>query len=85
MSIAPEHQDEISRLRNKVQCSKDYKCIESETEDLCEVMAIGKGDEAVLRCVGREPCSSGCSLVFGYEMRLCSCPLRDYIWRKIGK
>jgi len=75
----------MSRLRAEVKCSKDFKCIESGLENLCEVIAIGRGNEAVLQCIGKEPCSSDCSLVFGYEMRLCSCPLRDYIWRNFGK
>ena len=79
-SISDDHQEAMSRLRERVPCSKGFRCVESELSDLCEVIPIGSRDDVVLQCLGEEPCSIQCSQVFGYSMRLCRCALRQYIW-----
>lgn len=85
MDLSDAQKEEISRLRQMVQCSKGHRCTESGHEDLCEVLPIGRGESSLLQCLGKEPCAGECSEIFGYSMRVCNCPLRKFIWEEFGK
>jgi len=85
MEVTEAQNEAISRLRPQVQCSKSHICVEAGIDPPCEVYRVGYGEDVLLQCLGKEPCAGQCSEIFLYSMRVCNCPLRQYIWKEFGR
>lgn len=76
-------------IRNKIEgiigglsCPKQFKCVSSDFQQLCQAQDIGMDDFLV--CL--EPDSTKCvfALTFGYG-HLCRCPLRVFLAKRLRK
>ena len=72
----------IGKIMGKMQCPKNFKCVESEFEVLCRVDDFGL--ENYVECLDQDAwdCKFGVSFSSGC---LCGCPLRVYISKKLQK
>jgi len=81
MNISEEQKRDIARLREEVDCPRDFQCCRSDPTDLCKVRHVGAH---MLECMEMQsrPCP------FKYflgEEGFCKCPLRYYLAAKLGK
>lgn len=73
---------EIREIMGEMQCSKNFKCSSYGLKKLCKAKDIGKKKHLV--CLESDPtdCEFSIDSVSEY---FCSCPLRIFIARKLGK
>lgn len=76
------HKKLIEELMPGMQCSKKFKCLESDFENLCK--ARNYWNYISLECLESNPesCEFAVPNRNGY---LCRCPLRMYLREKLGK
>ena len=76
------HKKLIEELMQGMQCSKKFKCIESDFENLCK--ARNYWNYISLECLESNPesCEFAVPNRNGY---LCRCPLRMYLRERLGK
>ena len=72
----------IKELMGELNCPKNFKCAEQGFEHLCEAEDLGLDD--LLKCLDVDPLNCTFALPFG-KSHFCSCPLRVYIAKKLGK
>jgi hypothetical protein len=82
MELTQEHIQEIKKIASGIECSKDFRCHKSGLEGLCKARDIGL--ERYVECLGDEPHSCEFSLSFGRGY-LCTCPVRIYIAKNLGR
>ena len=78
-----EHErKEIEELKAHVNCSKNFACVNSVIEDLCDAKYYADID--LLECLENE--LQNCELAKPYAARfICTCPLRKYIVKNFDK
>ena len=77
--IGQNHNKQIEKILDGIQCPKDFSCYTSGQERLCKAEDIGL--ESFLVCLETDPKKCKFSVVFG-GMHFCQCPLRVYIAKK---
>jgi hypothetical protein len=77
-----EVKKKIEEIMSQMQCSKNFKCADSNFEILCK--AKDSGMENFLDCLEEIPSICSFALSFGYGY-LCSCPLRVFLAKKLKK
>lgn len=73
---------EIEEIVNEFKCPREVLCCKSDFKVLCKANDIGL--ETFLECLEEDPRSCPASLRFG-DGYSCQCPLRVYIYKKLGK
>jgi hypothetical protein len=83
--VVQQDRKRIQDIIEGMQCPKNFKCVESEFEDLCRARDFG--DEKSLQCLEETspPCPFAGVYNYGFEMRFCRCPLRVYIAKHLEK
>jgi hypothetical protein len=77
-----EDRKKIEELIGEMHCPKDFKCVESGFELLCEAKDVGLDHHLV--CL--EPTAFQCRFSLMVERDYyCGCPLRIYIAKHLGK
>ncbi len=80
--VADEVRKTIEEIMGKLQCPGNFKCAESGFEVLCKARRIGMED--YLECL--EERSSTCKFAMpSRDKLLCQCPVRRYVFEKLGK
>ncbi|MFW6127617.1 MAG: hypothetical protein ACOC6M_00390 [Halobacteriota archaeon] len=80
-----EYLKEIEEIMENMECAKDFKCYRSGFKDLCEPK--GTVTDSYIECGGNcpsEPHLCEFRVLFGHSS-LCSCPLRNFIYRRLRK
>ncbi|MCP4676683.1 MAG: hypothetical protein GY854_14465 [Deltaproteobacteria bacterium] len=77
-----EDKKKIEEIIGGMQCSKNFKCAENGFKNLCCARDIGI--ESYLDCLEKEIFTCQFALDFG-EGRLCQCPLRVFLAKKLKK
>ena len=85
MLLTGAQKEHLARLRGGAECAGGLQCIESELEVLCQVHNLGHGGEAFLECRAAVLCPGRHTMIFGNSMRICGCPVRQYLWKEFGK
>ena len=71
----------IEEIIDGINCSKDFKCVESGFEKLCKVSDIGIEDSLVcLECQDLLQCAFA---VRYDKMHFCQCPVRVYLAKNL--
>lgn len=86
-SLTEKFSEEIKRIYSEIECEKDFECLKSGGEKLCQAKDIGLENYliVILKAVRWEKpalCKSG--IPFGYS-HMCKCQLRIYICRKLRR
>jgi hypothetical protein len=72
----------FEELKARVNCSKNFACVSSAIEDLCDAKYYPDID--LLECLENEP--QNCEFAKPYAARfICTCPLRKYIVNNFDK
>ena len=72
----------VASLMGEIKCPKGFACAQSGFESLCRARQIGLSSH--LRCIEDDP--SSCPFSVSYDQDcLCECPLRVYLFRKLGR
>ena len=66
----------IEEYAGSLQCTRNFKCVESGFEDLCQAKYIGVDN--YLECQDEDPWECSFVLSFG-SGHFCQCPLREYL------
>ena len=74
--------ENIKQIIGEMQCPKDFKCAKSGFEKLCKAKYNCKKKQ--LECLESDPTDCEFSIDSVNEY-FCSCPLRIFIARKLGK
>ena len=77
-----KHKEEIEKIIDRIECTKDFKCYKSGFENLCKARDIGV--EGYLECLEKDAKDCIFAVPFGYGF-LCKCPLRIYIAKELQK
>jgi len=86
--LAQEYVKEIEEIMERMDCPKDFRCYKSGLGNLCAAKDIGT--DICLECLEDNPrdCKFslcvGDSYAFG-ESRLCACPLRVFICKRLKR
>ena len=72
----------IDELMAGMRCPKDFKCAKNGFERLCTAGDFGA--ETYLECLDLESADCHFALPFGGG-RLCECPLRVYLFKKLRR
>ena len=74
------HKEQIEKIIEAMECSKNFKCYKSGFTDICKVKDIGH--DSVFECLGEY--SYGCEFreYFGHSY-YCKCPLRVYLAKEL--
>jgi hypothetical protein len=73
---------EYRKIINRIQCTKDIKCYESNFENICKAEDIGL--PLFLVCLEKKSEVCSFSVSFGSKY-YCRCPLRIYAARELKK
>jgi hypothetical protein len=73
---------ELKEIMGGLDCPKDFICYESGFKTLCKAQDIGL--DTFLECLEERPGDCTFSL-FARSTYFCQCPLRVYIFKKLGK
>ena len=78
-----EHErKKLEELKAHVNCFKNFTCVNSAIEDLCDAKYYPDID--LIECLENE--SQNCELAKPYAARfICACPLRKYIVKNFDK
>jgi len=80
--VEDELRQTIEEIMGKLRCPGDFKCAESGFEVLCRARRIGLED--YLECL--EQRTSPCKFAMpSRDKLLCQCPVRIYVFEKLGK
>ena len=80
--MEPGIEKEIQEIMRDLECPKDFICYKSKFETLCKVKNIGLKD--YLKCLEEDASLCQFSACFGH-INFCHCPLRVFIFRKLGR
>ena len=72
----------VTSLMGEMTCPKGFACAQSGFEQLCRARAIGLSSH--LECLEANPGSCAFSVPHGTDC-LCECPLRVYLFRRLGR
>ncbi len=72
----------IEEIIGKMKCPKNFKCAESDFENLCKAKDFGL--DSYLECLEENPQQCKFVLRFG-KGHFCNCPLRVYLGKKLKK
>jgi hypothetical protein len=73
---------ELEKIIGQMKCPKDFVCYTSGFKALCKAEDVGM--KSYLKCLEEKP--TDCVFSLGYaESYYCTCPLRCYIAKKVGK
>ncbi len=85
---APESSDDVSQddrikqLMAAVSCAKDFNCVHSQLDNLCQARLGRKGK--IVQCL--EDKKPACSFRLSFILKkICRCPVRQHIARHWGK
>ena len=82
MNLTGMQKDEIEKIMSSMDCPCDFECYKSGFENMCKAEYNGLGDFA--NCLEKSGTTCIFRLPFGFGI-FCSCPLRVYIARELGK
>ena len=82
MEITQEHQTEIEKIINGMECPKNFECNNSGFENLCKSQIFRDGE--LVECLDESSQSCKFSFHFGLGY-ICKCPLRIHIAKKLKK
>lgn len=74
--MKPEHRVKISEIIGKMQCQRDFECVEFGFKKLCKAKDISLED--YVECLDPKHLDCGFALSFGHGY-LCRCLLRVYL------
>jgi hypothetical protein len=74
--------DKVEELIGGLSCPKNFRCCESESQQLCKAKDIGM--ESFLECLEKNPLSCSFSLSYA-DSYYCRCPLRVYLAKELDK
>lgn len=74
---------EIEKIRDKLECRKDFRCIKADMKVLCEARDVGI--ESMLECLDENPDECQFSFAFYGYAYLCQCPIRVYLVKELQK
>ncbi|HBL17605.1 MAG: hypothetical protein A2X36_08615 [Elusimicrobia bacterium GWA2_69_24] len=77
-----EDRKKIDEIMAGMQCPKDFRCSEDGFEKLCKAGDCGL--DKLLECLEVKPGDCSFALQFGYG-HFCTCPLRVYLAKELGK
>jgi hypothetical protein len=77
-----EDRKKIEEIVDGMRCPKDFECVESGFERMCQAKDFGL--ERYLVCLDDNPRGCPFSLSFG-EGHFCQCPLRVYISKRLKR
>jgi len=80
MEITREHKEQLKKIIDGMTCSKDFKCLRSDFEDLGEVKDIGM--KTFLECLEEDSQQCEFAFPFGYQ-HFCKCPVRIYLAKNL--
>jgi hypothetical protein len=80
--VKEEDKRRIEELIAGMECPKGFRCIDSNSEDLCKAKDFGL--ENYLECLDHNPHACKFTLRFG-DRYFCYCPLRVYLNKKLKK
>ena len=68
-------------LREATKCGKGFVCIQGEPTDICKVEKFVDNKLSFLKCLNN---NGGCNyhIRYGFDNILCSCPIRNELFRK---
>ncbi|MFH1718259.1 MAG: hypothetical protein ABIF19_12975 [Planctomycetota bacterium] len=72
----------IEEIMGKLQCPNNFQCAESGFKVLCRARRVGLED--YLECLEREALPCKFALPFR-DSCICQCPVRIYVFEKLGK
>ena len=81
-AMKDEDRKRIEEIMGGMRCPKDFKCVNSGFEEMCKARDFGL--EKFLDCLEADPGECSFALPFGHS-HFCQCPLRVYIFKKLGK
>jgi hypothetical protein len=73
---------EISKIIGDIQCPREFCCLETGFDRTCKTKDVGL--KTHLQCLEEDGSVCQFSVSFG-SVYFCSCPLRVYICKKLGK
>jgi len=74
--------EKIKEIVGKIECKHDFCCLKTGFDRPCKAKDIGL--KAYLECLEEDTSLCAFSVSFG-SIYFCSCPLRIYICKKLGK
>lgn len=80
-----EYKEEIEEIMDGMECPYGFSCYEKNFENVCEPKGVVT--EHYIECGDNcpsEPFLCKSKIHFGYSS-LCSCPLRNFVYRKLQK
>jgi len=72
----------IAEIMGELQCSSNFACAESGFEAMCKARRVGFDD--YLECLESDPTQCRFATPFLDAYR-CQCPVRGYVFEKLGK
>ena len=76
------HRKKIEKIIGQLTCPKNFRCVESDVERLCEARDVGLADH--LECL--EPVPTDCPFALRLDDGcLCRCPLRVYLAKELAE
>ncbi len=77
-----EYAKEIEKIVGGIKCPNDFQCYKSGLEVLCKAKDINL--ESYLECLENNPQKCIFAIPFGRSF-YCSCPIRVYVAKRLGK
>jgi hypothetical protein len=77
------HVPALEQLKEQIQCSRNYRCIDASLNSLCASKYHAISD--MLQCLDDNPGACKFSKPFSASAQKCTCPLRKYIAIHIGR
>lgn len=78
-----EYQKEIEKIMENMECSNEFHCYQTNFENMCHPK--GTVTDSYIECgdgCPSEPYLCKFRILFGHSS-LCSCPLRNFVYRKL--
>ncbi len=75
-----DYDAEIKQIMGEIKCPKDFRCVKSGFENLCDVKIRGKG--SLHECMDGNPKVCTFAISYGYRY-FCDCPLRQYLAKNL--
>jgi hypothetical protein len=82
MDLTDSQKDEVEKIMALMDCPSDFKCYKSGFENMCEAEYHGLDDFA--NCLEQAATRCKFKMPFGFGI-FCTCPLRVYAAKKLGK
>jgi hypothetical protein len=82
MDLTNSQKDEVEKIMASMDCPSDFRCYKSGFEKMCKAEYHGLDDFA--NCLEGTATRCNFKMPFGFGV-FCTCALRVYIARKLGK